>query len=271
MAAERAIVENRAPLHATRSAAIVFYNAVFFCGIENLQDPFQEARSTTAPEDHSTPSQDTTSSAQTLPQPSFFRLHGEIRQQIYRLLFRESHLIYETQTPDRAHIILNGHRAILQTCHAINNEASVLSKCAIMDNFFRRRTLMNYILTTSQIINLHRTAQITIRPNGRLPTMDWIQTLKAVKLLVWLPESFEYEGGSTVGTKANEDVFMQVRILSEKHVLAFTNLWVTDLLFDDRKPVALWIVVHVAIERKDMVVVWDYDTTEMLYCVERGS
>jgi hypothetical protein len=270
MAAERTIAENKAPLHNTRSTAIVFYNPVFACGFENLEDPFQKASKATVAEDHSTPSQDTTSPAQTLPRPSVFRLHGEIRQQIYRLLFRDSHLIYETQTPDRAHIILNGHRAILHTCHAINNEAAVLSKCAIMDNFFRRRTLMNYVLTTNQIINLHRTAQITIRPNGMLPTTDWIQTLKSVKLLVYLPEHFEDEGGSMVSTKANDDVFKQVKILSDSHVLAFTNLWVTDLLFGDREPAALWIVVHVAIGRKDMVVVWDYDTTEMLYCVERS-
>jgi hypothetical protein len=130
---------------------------------------------------------------------------------------------------------------------------------------------MNYLLTIPQIINLHRTAQPTSRPNGILPTMDWLQTLKAVRLLVWLPEDFEDEGRSTVGTKANEHVFKQVKILSDSHVLAFTNLSVTDLLFGDREPAALWIVVHVAIERKDMVVVWDYDTTEMLYCVERSS
>jgi hypothetical protein len=137
MAAERAITETRAPLHTTPSTAILFYNPVFVCGFENLEDPCQKASEATVAEDHSTPSQDTTSPAQTLPRPSFFCLHGEIHQQIYRLLFRDSHLIYETQTPDRAHIILNGHRAILQTCHAINNEAAVLSKCAIMENFFR--------------------------------------------------------------------------------------------------------------------------------------
>jgi len=40
----------------------------------------------------------------------------------------------ETLTTDRAHVLLNGRRAILHTCRAIYNEASVLTTNQIVSN-----------------------------------------------------------------------------------------------------------------------------------------